>query len=358
MDSLLRLADQDLAGNNGIQRSLSSFLNLYREFHLRPTARLAYRPEPASSDTALEDVGFTDYSFLLFQVLVNDPHSMFDDELIERLETLRKSLSDQEVHWLTHIDVAASTPSRGWSISVKFSVKVLQDFLEVFASRKHTLWIQYPTDLQQRLRNCETYIVAHRLVFYDGRLKGRSIEELRVARQEMRQDLGIPEDWRIFDELFEIKTEINSETDRLSLVFEEDVKTEWVEPHIPVSEFTDSINNTMDVDCSICRDNVTPPGVQTACGHVFCSECLASWAYACHANSHTCPCCRSQLFEQPTYRPEQSDTADDYQGQVSIMDALRLTLLVVHSSAAWLQEEIDLQKAYANCTSSSESDDE
>ncbi|KAF2207549.1 hypothetical protein CERZMDRAFT_102232 [Cercospora zeae-maydis SCOH1-5] len=63
-------------------------------------------------------------------------------------------------------------------------------------------------------------------------------------------------------------------------------------------------NPPQDPNCPICREHMLKP-TQTACNHIFCYECLRSWA----VDNNSCPICFTELYDE--YDSSLSSLDDD-----------------------------------------------
>ena len=98
-----------------------------------------------------------------------------------------------------------------------------------------------------------------------------------------------------------------------------------------------SLVNTDDSKCPICLDVVDCPTV-TACGHLFCSECIHS--ALSHQGRYTkkCPCCRSHLQNSILYEIKKTQTVTDSGDKVFIQDRL-------HGSSEVLKTTVEKLRA-------------
>lgn len=81
----------------------------------------------------------------------------------------------------------------------------------------------------------------------------------------------------------------------------EKMKKEFT-PEIPkhfVNQYLEAMNKLKEtITCTICSDIIDENNLKiTSCGHLFCEECLISWAKSCKEknNQVTCPTCRHKI---------------------------------------------------------------
>ena len=82
--------------------------------------------------------------------------------------------------------------------------------------------------------------------------------------------------------------------------------------------------STDNKECSICLDPVAHGRVTTICNHTFHSSCLENWKKSGTSNSHTCPCCRTQIAQPAVQEPpliSQADLEDILEQITSTLEA-------------------------------------
>jgi hypothetical protein len=156
------------------------------------------------------------------------------------------------------------------------------------------------------------YAFIQRLLMYDAQRKGDSLATYQADLAQLHSDTHIPEGFEIQEAINTLASYHRRELGQIDELWLADVDLEWSGIPSPVEDVSTPIADAHGIDCVVCRDPLTLPGVQTVCNHSYCKDCLQSWIHACVPASHTCPICRHQLFERPDYKPKEPVAAMNY----------------------------------------------
>jgi hypothetical protein len=167
---------------------------------------------------------------------------------------------------------------------------------------------------------------------------------------ELRKNFHIPEDFDVLQMLYALGADLARELERIDNLWEANVELEWDRQPIPVEEVTTPLEHTEGIDCVVCTDTMTPPGLQTPCGHKYCKDCLQSWIHACRPTSHLCPYCRQILFAKPKYRPKEPEVAMNYELERANYEEHLREVIWIHESCEWFEAELALQQTFESET--------
>jgi hypothetical protein len=352
IDSALELADKQLRSETAPVRALDVRVMLKARLNLAHLDRLAYQPQPMPFTTP----GFEDDAEACgdgvdwsLQWLNSGAVCFWSKEQYREWKTVLDHIKDMGMHFLTVLDTAASLPLSAHSATV---TAALDAFILIFKhskSRTKLPWTITNTEDQFKIRIRRYRVLAftQRLVFYNARLKGKSMVEYDADIAHMRGELGTTPDFSIVRELQTLWVHYEQREDEVTEAFKESTQLEWTGPLIPVENVTALVEYPDGVECIICRYQLTPPGVFTApCKHSYCQTCLEHWIHAAEKASHTCPYCRTELFPKPQYRPKESQGARNYQKELEEIMKIMDSLSTIFWSDAWLKEEVALQRLY------------
>ena len=355
MSYIVELADAELPNDFATRRPQGALDSLKQAFDVDPTDRFAYRPQPVPAQVPgfeyLQGAPDVSLSFLGRDgtLITNSSAKAF-------LNTLARDTHDSKTHVLSHLDAASHlTPISGSTTSA--AVSFVEGLVSLVLKYKHELWLGSPVQrpfqreqIPNMVCNCMTYAFIQRLMFYDARLKGNTLAVYRRDLAQLRKDMCVPDDFDLVHMLIELRAYIDQELERINDLWEANVQLEWVGEPIPVEDISTLIEDDDEATCIVCRYSLTPPGVITACGHIYCKECLQSWSQACEPASHQCAYCRTQLFAKPDYAPKEPEVAMNYaherEGQEKLVGYIRLT----HKSCEWFEAELTLQQIFENET--------
>ena len=145
---------------------------------------------------------------------------------------------------------------------------------------------------------------------------------------------------------------IETNHDKCSEAFEECVQMEWSRGSVPVEDASAPTEGLADVNCALCQDALTSPGVVTACQHSYCRNCLKQWIRAARKVSHLCCICRTELFPEPSYRNKDPEGGRSYQHEMNWWNRMLKNVRIVKHWASWLEQKRE-ERRY-ECTLSSE----
>ncbi|KAF2022965.1 hypothetical protein EK21DRAFT_81893 [Setomelanomma holmii] len=194
------------------------------------------------------------------------------------------------------------------------------------------------------------FSILQRLNFYKGRALGHSVMDTEANLHDLRKVFKIPDSWLVYKEISHLNEkckQLRQEQADCMARFNEAAKVVWDGTPIAMSEITTVIptEELVEQTCIVCTDSLTPPGVRTPCGHVYCPKCLDTWIHGLENLSHTCPACRAELFA-PRYRVKEPDAAENYQRVFQKLELELKNLQVSIASVLCFDEEIKLQKRW------------
>jgi len=359
--NLLQLVDADLRHQNEDRRS-ESVRTALQHMGVQPDARLNYRPSPGTYLQDNEGVGqpqHLDPSDESYDLSFRFLRGSFGVGTVPQ-RFLGRFRCDHGIHFLTYLDAYAALPEEARTHEMTARANAIEHLLDNMCEiGRDTAWRPDARGLGDRGSNCGVYTMLRRLVFYRARSLGVAFQSLW---DPIREDFHIPEDFDIDDELLELRALVDDEEDNFIDAFNDSVKLEWASEETPLSQFTRSIADTRAeadcFECTICADPLRLRDVLTkGCRHPFWRDCLRSWAYACHPNSHTCPTCRRELFAQPTYRPRGSGDVENYADQLDQLRQRETFIYDLQMSNLCFEEELKLQQRCENGTASSSTDE-
>lgn len=108
---------------------------------------------------------------------------------------------------LTLLDAAAVTPQDYWSERMKATVDVLLTVVHAFHAVKKGFWRSNPAkdSVERRLARCNDYAFVQRLISNECRLHGKSLDEYTADMRQIREEVGIPVDFDLAEELRQIE---------------------------------------------------------------------------------------------------------------------------------------------------------
>jgi hypothetical protein len=206
IDSALELADKQLSSEMVPLRPLDVRVMLKTRLNVAHLNRLAYQPQPILSITrGFEDAaqvcgdGF-DWSA---RWLDFGAFCFLNKEQYGEWETFLDHIKDMGMHFLTILDTAACLPLSAHSATVTAALDAFTLLVKHSGSRTKGPWTMANTEdhPEIRVRRCRALGFAQRLVFYNARLKGKSMMEYDADIAHMRGELGTAPDFSIFQEL-------------------------------------------------------------------------------------------------------------------------------------------------------------
>jgi hypothetical protein len=318
LDEFVDVADALLGSDILAARRRKTVLNVLKSvYDIAPTYRLAYRPQPVPEQVP----GFASLTIqshnrvpdLSLSFLQHDINIFKDDSIRKGLNTLAKELSSHKIHLMTCMDAASHlAPPQCHGEIVEAAAYLVEETVKIIKNQGQGIWMlgsNGSPDLLDRmwphLSNCMGYACFQRLMFCEARRKGDTLATFHTDMYELRKIFHIPEDFDVLQMLYALGGDLARELERIDNLWEANVELEWDCQPIPVEEVTTPLEHTEGIDCVVCTDTMTPPGLQTPCGHKYCKDCLQSWIHACRPTSHLCPYCRQILFAKPKYRPKE-----------------------------------------------------
>lgn len=254
-----------------------------------------------------------------------------------------KGYQQSKIHFLTYIDAYATVPASERTMEMKVRVHLIRQLLDFFIDKQNRVWKQGATTLPDRLFNCILITILKRLMFYGSRTRAHDFNTMQEHITTLPEKFSIPLTWDLYTEMDRLAEDMRLEAYRTEAQFKSAVELEWADPPIPISEFTDPLEDSAEV-CAICTDMVACPGVLTRpCKHVYCQDCLETWVFACASNSHTCTTCRTELFPRPEYKQKHSVAGTDYRTASNELEIMYMTLRKMKQSAVFFAAELALQ---------------
>jgi hypothetical protein len=197
--------------------------------------RLAYQPQPIPTaaqgfdPSALLEV--FDWSVLWLE---NDACCFLERSQFSDWQVFQKHLEHIGIHFLTVLDTAACLPLPAQSATVTAIIDAINLLLKHFESCKYMLWYATHTeDLFKNRRNrCRILAFIQRAIFYQARLKGKTMAEYDAYMERRRIKLDIPLGFEILKQLKALLDHYEAPEDGVNEVFNEATELEWVGPLI------------------------------------------------------------------------------------------------------------------------------
>jgi hypothetical protein len=170
-----------------------------------------------------------------------------------------------------------SLPLSAQSATVTATLHAINLLLKQFKSCKYEFWYATHTeDLFQNRRNrCRLLAFIQRAIFYQARLKGKTMAEYDAYMEQTRIKLDVLLGFEILKQLEALLDHYEEQEDEVNEAFDEATQLEWVGPLVPVDNVSTPIENPEGVECIVCRYQLTAPGASTIpCKHTYCRECL------------------------------------------------------------------------------------
>lgn len=116
---------------------------------------------------------------------------------------------------------------------------------------------------------------------------------------------------------------------------------------ISVTDVSTDGENQEDMQCIICRNEISEAGVRTiSCKHAYHKERLEHWIHSAEMASHNCPYCCTELFPRPEYRPKDRERVRNYEEEPERLGDQMKAHSRIYKSAAWFKAELEMQRGY------------
>tara|TARA_R110002003_G_scaffold175_10_gene14251 strand:- start:2490 stop:3665 length:1176 start_codon:yes stop_codon:yes gene_type:complete len=354
LDSILARAHALPVDKVSFLRPEAALLELAQAYGIKSTSRLAYLPQPAvypvhdwpdSSPfkSAAPDISLA-YLFIDRDVLLRESRQAKDE-----IHGAMWKLLGRKIQALSFVDAAAVLSSDHLTEMAKLAVWVVEKNVQ-FTKSGMTIWcskdVKGIPPKRRILRNCASFAFIRRTMFYEARLKRKSLAAYHQEVCTLLEQTGFPNDWNVQHAFEQIEALLHQEYSRIEDAWTENVELQWTCDPIAIEAVSTPIIDPDSIDCITCRDTLTPPGVRTPCNHTFCRSCLETWIHACEKASHTCPYCRAELFKKPDYMYKEPKVVINYQQELKQCDMLQKDMKLVEKSCKLFEAELELQKKF------------
>ncbi|KAJ4377922.1 hypothetical protein N0V83_000752 [Neocucurbitaria cava] len=343
----------------------SDFLWFHRPDAHRPTAivsrfeqnfgllslnRLEYRSQPSITQIPRATLRPQVHhgSDISFEYLIQTAWNTLSDENIQKLRHLCNVHRSFGVHFLTLVDAAAITPPSDRTDIMKDVVLYLDKLVRGIDHHKANIWFpNAEVDIGFQINNACTLAFAMRVLFYNARFRGHSMNRFLADIAHLRIDLKVSgisaTDIFILEELARLRDLLWQKIDQLRTAFYANVAGQ----PISVRDASTPLANSEGMECPICLEPLTSSGVFTKpCQHGFCGGCLEAWINARQNASHNCPYCRTELFLGSDYHAKYMENLEVYARELRELQALLHHVLEAKASMEWLMLEIRLQEQF------------
>lgn len=343
LDSLLEKADSYKASEYNIGPGITRprvAIVLIEGMGLSPNSRLTYVPDVEDHSGRHRGIS----------CLFHDIKYVFEANFACREPWTRFWLLGGKNHVLSYLDAAASLPPSRRTTKMTDNVRLISTLSIQIALRvEEQLWSPEKGDERTvRIRRCALFSAMQRVCFYKMRSNGTKLADFEARVRELRHLFQIPSDWDAQEELVALETETSVLVDAVhQRFFEAEAEKEIDGPPIPIEDFSSLLSPNETAHCSVCSDQLTPPGVcAKPCGHTYCASCLLEWVHSARKTSHQCPYCRSEMMSPPELRYKHPEVVDDYQRQIDAYMAEDKQISRCQESLERFDAEIELQRKF------------